>query len=213
MGDKDLCVSWLERYVHRHPVFFVRTVEATFYRDDGTRLPSGADADAEVEDRQRRRGRCLFRSLTQLPGSDETGDGQQKSLSKWLETVRTEAQARKVSEAADRCIGEWVAHSPADEDGVWPTAFVCEALENLLPLKNLAEAVISARWQALGARWADENGTASRQEAERYCEWAECRAEAYPRVTSQILEPLAERFWEQADAEGARVISQRRVYR
>ena len=204
MGDKDLCVSWLERYVHRHPVFFVRTVEATFYRDDGTRLPSGADA--EVEDRQRRRGRCLFRSLTHLPGSDETGDGQQKSLSKWLETVRTEAQARKVSEAADRCIGEWVAHSPADEDGVWPTAFVCEALENLLPLKNLAEAVISARWQALGARWADENGTASRQEAERYCEWAECRAEAYPRVTSQILEPLAERFWEQADAEGARVM-------
>lgn len=211
MGDKDLRISWLERYVHQHPVFFVRTVEATFYRDDGTRLPSGADAEAE--DRQRRRGRCLFRSLTQLPGSDETGDGQQKSLSKWLETVRTEALARKVSEAADRCIGEWVAHSPADEDGVWPAAFVCEALENLLPLKNLAEAVISARWQALGAHWADENGTASRQKAERYREGAECRAEAYPRVTAQILEPLAERFLEQADAEGARVISQRRVYR
>lgn len=50
MEDKDLCISWLERYVHRHPVFFVRTVEATFYRDDGTRLPSGADAEAE--DRQ-----------------------------------------------------------------------------------------------------------------------------------------------------------------
>lgn len=54
-------------------------------------------------------------------------------------------------------------------------------------MKNLAEAVISAQWQALGAHWADENGTASRQEAERYCEWAECRAEAYPRVMSQIL--------------------------
>ena len=54
-------------------------------------------------------------------------------------------------------------------------------------MKNLAEDVISARWQALGALWADENGTASRQEAERYCEWEECRAEAYPRVTSQIL--------------------------
>ena len=54
-------------------------------------------------------------------------------------------------------------------------------------MKNLAEAVISARWQALGALWADENGTASWQEAERYCEWAACRAEAYPRVMSQIL--------------------------
>lgn len=80
-------------------------------------------------------------------------------------------------------------------------------------MKNFAEAVISARWQALGALWADENGTASRQEAERYCERAERRAEAYPRVTSQILEPLAERFLGQADAERARVISQRRVYR
>ena len=65
----------------------------------------------------------------------------------------------------------------------------------------------------MGALWADENGTASRQEAERYCERAERRAEAYPRVTSQILEPLAERFLGQADAERARVISQRRVYR
>lgn len=60
-------------------------------------------------------------------------------------------------------------------------------------MKNLAEAVISARWQALSALWADENGTASRQEAERYCEWAECRAEAYPRVTSQILIGAADR--------------------
>ena len=80
-------------------------------------------------------------------------------------------------------------------------------------MKNLAESVISVRWQALGANWVDENGTASRQEAERYCEWAERRAEAYPRVTSQILEPLAERFLGQADAKGALVISQRRVYR
>lgn len=80
-------------------------------------------------------------------------------------------------------------------------------------MKNLAEAVISARWQALGALWADENGTASRQKAERYCERAERRAEAYPRVTSQILKPLAERLLGQADAERARVISQRRVYR
>lgn len=72
-------------------------------------------------------------------------------------------------------------------------------------MKNLAEAVISARWQALGALWADENGTASRQKAERYCERAERRAEAYPRVTSQRLEPLAERLLGQADAEGGRV--------
>ncbi len=80
-------------------------------------------------------------------------------------------------------------------------------------MKNLAEAVISARWQALGALRADENGTASRQEAGRYCEWAERWAEAYSRVTSQILEPLTERFLGQADAEGGRMISQRRVYR
>ena len=172
-----------------------------------------SDAGAEAEDRQRRRGRYLFWSLTLLPGSDGTGGDRQKTLSKWVETVRKEAQLRKVSEAADRCIGKWVAHAPADEDGVWPAAFVCGVLEGRLPLKNLVEAVISAPWQALGAHWADENGTASRQETERYCEWAECRAEAYLRVTSQILEPLAERFLGQADAEGGREISQRCVYR
>ena len=211
MGDKDISIPWLERYVHRHPVFFARTVEATFYRDDGTRSSSGLDAEAE--ERQRRRGQCLFRSLTHLPGSDETGDEQQKALSKWLEAARKEAQSRKVSEAADRCIGTWLARAPADEDGVWPAAFVCEALEPLLPLKALAEAVISARWQALGAHWIDEKGTASRSEGEWYREWAERRAEIYPRLTAQILLPLAERFMGQADAEGARVVSQRRISR
>ena len=211
MGDKDISIPWLERYVHRHPVFFARTVEATFYRDDGTRSSSGLDAEAE--ERQRRRGQCLFRSLTHLPGSDETGDEQQKALSKWLEAARKEVQSRKVSEAADRCIGTWLARAPVDEDGVWPAVWVCEALEPLLPLQKLSEAVISERWQALGAHWIDEKGTASRSEGERYREWAERRAEMYPRLTAQILLPLAERFMGQADAEGARVVSQRRIYR
>ena len=80
-------------------------------------------------------------------------------------------------------------------------------------MKVLAEAVISARWQALGSHWGDERGTASRSEGERYREWAGRRAETYPRVTTQILMPLAERFMGQADAEGARVMSQRRIYR
>ena len=211
MGDKDLCIPRLERYVHRHPVFFARTAEETFYRDDGTRASLGSDAEAE--DRQRRRGQCLFRSLTTLPGSDETGDARQKTLAKWIGAVRKEAQLRKVSEAADRCIGTWLARAPAEEDGVWPAVWVCEALEPLLPLQTLSEAVISARWQALGAHWVDENGTASRSEGERYREWAERRAETYPRVTAQILLPLAERFMGQANAEGARVMSQRRIYR
>ena len=52
-----------------------------------------------------------------------------------------------------------------------------------------------------------------RQEGERYCEWAERLGESYPFVAAQILKPLAERLIGQADAEGARVISQRRVYR
>lgn len=211
MGDKDLCIPRLEQYVHRHPVFFGLTVEATFYRDDGTRSSSGADAEAE--DRQRWRGQCFFRSLTQLPGSDEKGNERQKALSKWIDTVRMEAQLRKVSEATDRCIGTWFARAPAEEDGVWPAVWVCEVLESLLPLKVLAEAVISARWQALGAHWVDENGTASQSEGERHREWAERWAEVYPRVTSQILLPLADVFLGQADAEGARVVSQRRIYR
>ena len=73
--------------------------------------------------------------------------------------------------------------------------------------------MISERWQALGAHWIDEKGTASWSEGERYREWADRRAEMYPRLTAQILLPLAERFMGQADAEGARVVSQRRIYR
>ena len=210
-GDNDVRIPWLERYVQEHPSFFVRQAAETFFRDDGTKPFS--ELDDSASERQRRRGSFLFRSLLNLPGSDEKGDARQKTLSKWLEAAREEAQSLKVSEAADRCIGTWLARTPADEDGVWPAVWVCEALEPLLPLQKLSEAVISERWQALGAHWIDEKGTASRSEGKRYCEWAERRAEMYPRLTAQILLPLAERFMGQADAEGARVISQRRVYR
>ena len=108
---------------------------------------------------------------------------------------------------------QWLARLPADEDGVWPAAFVREALENILPSETLAKTVVSERRPMLGAHWLDENGTASRQGGERYREWAERLGESYPFVAPQILKPLAERFTGQADAEGARVISQRWGYR
>lgn len=106
---------------------------------------------------------------------------------------------------------QWLARLPADEDGVWPAAFVREALENILPSETLAKTVVSERRPMLGAHWLDENGTASRQEGERYREWAERLGESHPFVAPQILKPLAERFTGQADA--ARVISQRWGYR
>ena len=52
-----------------------------------------------------------------------------------------------VVEATEVCLGQWLARSPADEDGVWPTAFVREALENILPSETLAKAVVSERWR------------------------------------------------------------------
>lgn len=210
-GDKDVRIPWLERYVQKHPAFFVRQAAETFFRDDGTMSNSGLDDKAAEQ--QRCRGRSLFRSLMNLPGSDETGALRQKVLLKWIRTARTEAQQLKVAEATDVCIGQWIARSSADDDGMWPAAFVCEALENLQPSETLAKAVVSERRRMLGAHWLDENGTASRQEGERYCEWAERLGESYPFVAAQILKTLAEQLTRQADAEGARVNSQRRVYR
>lgn len=174
---------------------------------------SNSGLDDKAAEQQRRRGRSLFRSLMNLPGSDETGALRQKVLLKWIRTARTEAQQLKVAEATDVCIGQWIARSSADDDGMWPAAFVCEALEDLQPSETLAKAVVSERRRMLGAHWLDENGTASRQEGERYCEWEERLGESYPFVAAQILKPLAEQLTRQADAEGARVISHRRVYR
>lgn len=114
-------------------------------------------------------------------------------------------------EATEVCLGQWLARSPTDEDGVWPAAFVCEALENILPSEKLAKAVVSERRRMLGAHWLDENETVLRKDGERYREWAERLGESYPFVAAQILKPLAERLTGQADVEGARVISQRRV--
>ena len=33
---------------------------------------------------------------------------------------------------------------------MWPTVFVCEALEAVLPLETLAKTVVSERWELIG---------------------------------------------------------------
>ena len=105
------------------------------------------DLDEKAADQLKRRGRFLFRSLMNLPGSVEMGDTRQKVLLKWIRTVKTEAQRLNVVEATEVCLGQWLA---ANEDGVWPTAFVCEALENILPSETLANAVFFERWRMVG---------------------------------------------------------------
>lgn len=115
-----------------------------------------------------------------LPGSGETGDTRQKVLLKWIRTVKTEVQLLNVTEATDVCIGQWMARSLTDDDGLWPVAFVCEALEAVLPSETLAKAVVFERRRMLGAHWLDENGMASRKDGERYREWAERLGESYP---------------------------------
>ena len=119
-----------------------------------------------------------------LSGSGETGDVRQKALLWWIRTARTEAQSLEVAEAMVVCIGRWIARSPVDDDVMWLAAFVCEALEVVLPLETLAKTVVSERRRMLGAHWLDENGTASCKEGERHRELAGRLGETYPFVTT-----------------------------
>lgn len=45
-GDSDVCIPWLERYVQKHPAFFVQRAAETFFWDDfdlRTRRKSGGE--------------------------------------------------------------------------------------------------------------------------------------------------------------------------
>ena len=45
-GDSDVCIPWLERYVQKHPAFFVQRAAETFF---GTTSTSELDEKAVVK--------------------------------------------------------------------------------------------------------------------------------------------------------------------
>jgi len=119
-------------------------------------------------------------------------------LTTWIDEVRRRAAEGKRAAVADQYIGHILAHSPIDDDGVWPLIAIREQIERLKS-DQLQHGMQIEKFNMRGvySKAVYEGGSEERQFAAQYRGYAE-KAAAWPR-TQLMLREIA-KSWE-ADAE------------
>ncbi len=198
VGDVS-AIPYLDRYVSEHPELFVQALQWQFRREDGQ-----AEAHPLPEPERKARWQqsyALLGALRRLPGSEAaTPDGRAAQLAAWIRAVQSRAEAVGRRGIADKCIGHLLARAPED-DGVWPPAAVCAALE-AFHSDAMASGMYFERMNQFGAHFVDEKGTASLKEAAKYRDWADQRMAEYPFTAVNVLISLTEAFEAQAKRKG-----------
>jgi len=153
----------------------------------------------------------LLRSLTEVPGLVEQEHAEKplnrrfdgdiafsvgvvdaERLVAWVEGSRELAAACDRLGICDSHIGQLLAHSPADRDGVWPCKAVGELVEHL---KNSAieSGIRIGVYNKRGVYFRGHGGDQERAIAERLAGLADLTRAKWPR-TSALLRVLAEQF-------------------
>lgn len=208
VGDVS-AIPYLDRYVAEHPELFVQAIQWQFRREDGQ-----AEEPFLTEPERKARWRqsyALLGALRRLPGSDAaTAEGRAAQLEVWIRAVQSRAEAVGRRRIADKCIGHLLARAP-EEDGVWPPAAVCAALE-AFHSDAMASGMYFERMNRFGVHFVDEKGTESQKEAVKYRDWADQRMAEYPFTAVNVLIPLAEGFEAQAQREGESLQAERKAW-
>src|SRR5262249_23653120 len=81
----------LERYIEAHPELFIQAIAWAYKRKDGGVDPEEIAAPPDRVKDLAERGYNLLDALLRIPGHDELGQLNAKTLAKWVSTVRQSA--------------------------------------------------------------------------------------------------------------------------
>lgn len=140
---------------------------------------------------------CAYRVLESwsiLPGVQPDGSVNENSLTKWIHSVRALCKGLNASSRVEQQIGEVLAHSPSDEDGLFPCEAVRNTMQNVLTEPMEKGFYTGVRNQeALKFLPVDEIEQNAKIKAQQFYRWAEqCRIR-WPRV-SQLLTNIADSY-------------------
>jgi excisionase family DNA binding protein len=148
----------------------------------------------------------VIRHWNGLPGRSEDGvDGDH--LRRWIQEARLAFSESDRADIGDLLIGECIAASPPDGDGVWPAEPVREIIESIGSPQlesGIQTGVLNAR--GFTNRGVFDGGKQEWDLAAKYREWA-TQTGTHSRRTSRILRGLAESYEQDArreDDEAAR---------
>ena len=197
LDQTDHGIPNLEELVAKSPDFYFQAIRCIYKRADGTEDWSELGFnDREQYERVTSNFDELLYQVRRMPGVDSQGETNPIALKDWLRQVRRLCERYDRADIGDLKIGEFLAHAPANDDGVWPCRPVCEALEWMASEKVGHGFEIGAR-NNRGFQHREEGGNQDRQLAARYRGWARELVHEFPYVGS-VVERIAASYEDEA---------------
>lgn len=165
----------LFRKLAKEPQFFVEVISwfsRSANEDTNNNTTSLADQDIDHRRAHARLGHELLHKWRLLPGSDGTGEVDEKTLSAWIESVRTISEPLGCREQCDYYLGELIACAPSDPDGSWPIRTVRKVAE-AFATERLGAGIYFGVRNSRGVVCRGEGGMQERELAEKYKNLAE----------------------------------------
>lgn len=200
----------LETYIESHPEFLVQAIAWTYKRKDGAMDPPEFRVDADKVKTMAERGFKLIKALQRIPGSDASGEIDEKTLAKWAETVRQLCADLSRIEVADIVLGELLSSAPVGKDGAWP----CEAVRKVMEAAQSEDMMRGAHtgvYNSRGVRVGGVGGGPERQLADKYRKWAQQIRTSSPFVAAALLSRIAETYEREASSEDTEAKISRRL--
>jgi hypothetical protein len=185
----------LHKTLSTNPEFFVKVLRSVY------RPAPDSGVEEAVEDNKRASALAghaygLLRSWHKVPGETD-GTIDQVVLQEWVDRVRALCLEAGRTDIGDQHIGNVLASSPADADGVWPAKAVRELIEKT-PSRHIETGVMLGIHNNRGGTWRGltDGGAQERAIASRYREYAKATELEWPR-TSALLEQIARSYEEE----------------
>ena len=131
----------LQRQLAQTPTMFVQAVGLVYKRQDaGEDPPEWHIEDEKARTNVATQAYTLLHQAKLIPGTGDDGKVDAGKLKEWIKDVRALCRSHGRERVGDNCIGELLSKSGRDEDGIWPTIPVRNALEEI-GNKTIADAM------------------------------------------------------------------------
>ncbi len=178
----------------RSPEFFVTVLSALYRAEEDSGVKDSDVSDSESTGTQAQQAFQLLRTWDQIPGRRNDGTIESATLLAWVQAARQECEKAGRKAVGDLHIGEILAHSPTDSDGVWPIQAVRKVIESTRS-RDLERGFGNGIYNQRGVigRTMTEGGRPERSLAQTYRNWSRVIAARSPR-TAAVLERIAREY-------------------
>ena len=186
LGDSKYGIPNLESQIMESPVVFAQAVALVYKRaDDGEDPPEWRIENTDQRSIVALAAHRLLDKIKKIPGTDDNGKINAAALAAWLTEVRRICHENARAIIGDQCLGQLLAKTPKDENGMWPCEAVCEAMEEIAS-PEIARGFQLAVYNSRGVQWRGEGGTQERELAAKYHTLAERVHFEYPYVGATL---------------------------